>query len=213
MIRFDDGNTLHTHMRMSGTWQVHRAGERWRRPAHQARVVLATDDGWEAVCFDAPVIDFGPTRLEGGWVGHLGPDLCRVDADIEVAVERFGLLDPSTELGVALLDQRVACGVGNVYKSEVAFAVRVDPFTPLAAIDVATRRVLVETAARLLRANVERARRTTVAGGLAVYGRAGRPCRRCGTLVRSRRQGEDARTTYWCPRCQPVAATGAPTDE
>ncbi len=203
MIRFDDGNTLHTHMQMSGEWHVMRSGEKWRKPGHAARVVLVTDDGSEAVCFDAPVVQVGPTRRERDWVGHLGPDLCRADADLDAAVRRFEELDPGTELGVALLDQRVACGVGNVYKSDVCFVVGVDPFTPVSAVDAAMRRALIETAARLLQANLGNARRVTFAGGLAVYGRAGRPCRRCGTLVLSRRQGEQARTTYWCPTCQP----------
>ena len=116
------------------------------------------------------------------------------------------LLDPSTPTKVALLDQRVACGVGNVYASEVPFAERVHPATPVGELDAATRRRLLATANRLLVANLQGGPRTTVPGGLAVYGRRGKPCRRCGTPVQSGRLGEQARSTYWCPRCQPEQA-------
>jgi endonuclease-8 len=116
--------------------------------------------------------------------------------------------DPSSEVGVVLLDQRVACGVGNVYKSEVLHACGTNPFVPVGTIDPAGRRRLVETASRLLRANLGTGPRRTVTGGLAVYGRAGRPCRRCGSRVLGRRQGEQARMTYWCPACQPATGEG-----
>jgi endonuclease-8 len=128
----------------------------------------------------------------------------------------MGRLPPATEVAEALLDQRVACGVGNVYKSEVLFACGVDPATPVAELPPARRRQLLDTASRLLRANLDGWPRTTIAsatsrnrgtGGLAVYGRAGRPCRRCGHQIRSRRQGEGARLTYWCPVCQPAASS------
>jgi endonuclease-8 len=145
----------------------------------------------------------GPAA-EQARLGHLGPDLCRADADLGAAVERMGRLDPDVEIGVALLDQRVACGVGNVYKSEVCFACRVDPFTPVARLDPAARAALIETSARLLRANLGGGRRVTHGRGYAVYGRTGRPCPVCGTRVRSRAQGEQARRTYWCPTCQPA---------
>jgi len=214
LIHFDDGLTLRTHLRMSGSWHLYRTGERWRKPRHLLRALVAVD-GWEAVCFSAPVVQTYRPEHPGGAlgtdldpVGHLGPDLCRRDADLEECVRRMGELpEPDAEIATVLLDQRVAAGVGNVYKSEVLFACGVNPFAPLSTIDVDSRRRLVETAARLLRANLTTARRTTVAGppgSVAVYGRARQPCRRCGTPVRVVRQGEQARSTYWCPRCQPV---------
>jgi endonuclease-8 len=208
LVHFDGGLTLQTHMRMTGSWHLYRPGERWRKGAHLARVVIEVDD-WVAVCFSAPTVrtyrrDVGAVAAP---TAHLGPDLCRADltdADIDECVERMAVLaDPADEIGAVLLDQRVACGVGNVYKSEVLFACGVDPFTSVAEVDVDTRRRLVTTASRQLRANLGTAARTTVAGGLAVYGRNRQPCRRCGTTVLSRRQGEQARTTYWCPTCQP----------
>ena len=207
LVHFDDGRVLHTHMRMSGSWHVYRRGEPWRRGRGAARVVLETADGTVAVCFAAPVVEWlrDPGSRGGAVLAQLGPDLCRADADLDEAARRLARLDPAVEIGTALLDQRVASGVGNVYKSEVCFACRVDPSTPLSLVDTATRHALLDTAARMLRANLDRAHRETTLGGLAVYGRTGRPCRRCGTTIRRRRQGIPARSTYWCPTCQPPA--------
>jgi endonuclease-8 len=208
LIRFDDGTALRTHLRMNGRWDVYQPGERWRRPAFRARVVLETDEHVTAVCFDAPEVEMlRNERDERDRLGHLGPDLCRPDVDVATIVERVQRVDPGTEIGVALLDQRVACGVGNVYKSEVCFACRVNPFTTIATLDEATVTALFTTAARLLAANLGPGRRTTFAGGYAVYRRARRPCPRCGTLVLMRRQGEQARSSYWCPRCQPATTS------
>ncbi len=212
LIGFDTGWVLHTHLRMTGSWHLVRAGEPWGRPAHLARAVLAVE-GWEAVCLRAPVVRLVPPSGPGSRAptAHLGPDLCRAEVDPLDALARIDpLTDPATSVAEVLLDQRVAAGVGNVYKSEVLWAVRVDPFTPIGRIDEATRAALFTTAARLLRANLGPGRRTTVAGGLAVYGRRGRPCRRCGTAISMRRHGELARSTYWCPTCQGAATDAAP---
>jgi endonuclease-8 len=137
-------------------------------------------------------------------VAHLGPDLCTPEPDLDDAVARMAQLhQPTDEIADVLLDQRVAAGIGNVYKSEVLWARRVSPFAPLASLDDDVRRVLVDTAHRLLRANLGSGARETVPAGLGVYGRARQPCRRCGTPIRMRRQGPQVRSTYWCPRCQP----------
>jgi endonuclease VIII len=205
LVHFSDGRALHTHLRMNGSWHLYRLGEPWRRPHSRARVVLEVDDGTIAVCFSAPTVELvDPGRTDQRRaLDTLGPDLCRADADLDEADRRLARLDPDTEIGVALLNQRVAAGIGNVYKSEVCFACRVDPGRRLADLDDATRQSLLRTAATLLRANLDTARRTTVPGGLAVYGRAGAACRRCGTTIRRRRQGDQARSSYWCPTCQP----------
>ncbi len=203
LVRFADGSVLRSHLGMSGSWHLYHPGERWARPRHQLRALVAVD-GWEAVCFSAPVVELTSSQRAGEAVDHLGPDLCRPDADLDEALRRFhALIDPQREIGDALLDQRVASGIGNVYKSEVLFACAVDPFTPVAAVDPVTRRRLLATASALLQANLASSgpRRTT-SGGLSVYGRVGRPCRRCGTLVQVRRQGRHARNTFWCPTCQ-----------
>ena len=124
------------------------------------------------------------------------------DADLEACVPRFALVEPTTTIAEALLDQRICCGVGNVFKSEICWAARLDPFTPVDAVPVSLRRELVQIAAQQLRANLDTARRTTVPGGVAVYGHAGERCRRCGASIRMRRHGVHARSTYWCPGCQ-----------
>jgi endonuclease-8 len=202
LVRFERGIVLQTHLMMTGSWHLYRTGERWRRPAHLMRALVEVD-GWVAVCFAAPVVR---TYVEGAPstpIDHLGPDLCRQDADLDVALERMARIpEPATTIAEVLLDQRVAAGVGNVYKSEVLFACRLDPFTPLEQVDDALRRRLLETAARQLQTNLGDGPRTTVPGGLAVYGRSRRPCRVCDTPIRVRQHGAQRRSTYWCPRCQ-----------
>lgn len=193
VIHFSGDITLRTHMRMAGSWHVYRTGERWRKPAHLARAVLEVE-GWTAVCFSAPVVEF---ETEGGSarnVAHLGPDLTRSGVDLETAVER---MSGTVEVGVALLDQGIASGVGNIFKSESLFATRINPFTPVDDLGRDEKIELLTAASKLLRASVATARVTP-----AVYGRAGQPCLRCGTPIRARRQGEQQRTTYWCPTCQ-----------
>jgi endonuclease-8 len=223
LVRFTDGHVLRTHLGMTGRWDLYRPGERWRRPAHLARAVVSVE-GAVAVCFAAPVAEltrsaapgarpFDDDSKSGGWTGavaavaHLGPDLCRPDADLDAVVARMATIpEPGTVVADVLLDQRVAAGVGNVYKSEALWACRLHPLTPIEDVDDETRRALIETAAAQLRRNLGAGPRTTVAGppgSLAVYGRARRSCRRCGTPIRWGRTGRTARGTYWCPRCQP----------
>ena len=209
LVSFADGIVLRTHMRMSGSWHVYRPGERWQKPVHLVRALVEVDD-WVAVCFSAPVVELERSPA----VGHLGPDLCRPDADLDECVSRMATqADPGTELADVLLDQRIACGVGNVYKSEVCWACRVSPRAPIGAIDEVTRRELLETATRQLRANLGAGPRQTVSGApgaLAVYGRAGQACRRCGHPIRVARTGPYARSTYWCPTCQPPPPVSTP---
>jgi endonuclease VIII len=206
-IGWDDGCVLHTHMRMSGTWHLYRPGEQWRKSSKQMRVVIEVP-GWQAVCFSAPVVE---TYRAGAFtrhpvVGSLGPDLCKVDADVGECVDRMGrYCDAERTAAEALLDQRIACGVGNVYKSEVLWACELHPFTPVGALDNDQRATLIEKASQLLRANLETPTRVTASGspeGLAVYGRFGKPCLRCSTPIEVRKHGEQARVTYWCPSCQ-----------
>jgi endonuclease-8 len=156
------------------------------------------------VCFQAPVVETYHRALgEPAPLASLGPDLATDAPDLDLAVARAAQLDPATEIADVLLDQRVASGIGNVYKSDVCWLHRLDPFTPLAAVPPALLRSLLETSHRLLVANLGRSGRVTYRDGLAVYGRRGQPCLRCGTPVRMLRQGPMARSTYWCPACQP----------
>ena len=204
LVHFDDGLTLRTHLRMTGSWHLYRTGERWRESPGKARVVVEVDNGWLAVCFAAPVVETYRRGLaEPATLAHLGPDLSRDDVDLDAVVERWAARAAADdELGVLLLDQRIASGIGNVYRSEVCFVESLDPATPAGALDNATVRRVYATASRLLRANLTTTRRRTVGNGLGVYGRPGRPCPRCGTPIKVRRQGEQARSVYWCPNCQ-----------
>jgi endonuclease-8 len=207
LVRFGDGITLHTHMRMAGTWHLYRRGSRWRLPGHLARAIVAVPD-WEAVCFRAPVVELyrePPAHLPQA-LAHLGPDLCLADPPVDEVLARMSArADVDDEIGPTLLDQQVAAGIGNVYKSEVLWACRVSPFAKVVDLDDDTRRALITTAAKQLRANVGSVgeRSTVPGGGVAVYGRRGQPCLRCGTPVQRRQQGRDNRVTYWCPSCQP----------
>lgn len=201
LIAFSGGLTIETHMKMTGSWHLYRSGERWRKPERLARLIIDVGD-WVAVCFSAPVVNVGPTGTMGR--PDLGPDLCTSDPDIAEAVRRADLFsDDETEVADLLLDQRVAAGVGNVYKSEVLWAEGVSPFRTGTGSDRELWTRLLRRANKLLLANLGPGERTTVPGGVAVYGRRGKPCRRCGTPIRRATQGIHARSTYWCGRCQP----------
>jgi endonuclease-8 len=219
-IMWDDGLTLHTHMRMSGSWHLYRIGEPWRKPVRQQRVLIEVSD-WLAVCFNAPVVEtyrhFDRSRHPG--FGPLGPDLCKADADLDECINRlYHYHDQTMPIGEALLDQHVVCGVGNVYRCETLWACGTHPFTAVGEIAAEDCARLVTTAAGLLRANLAVGHDGTIgtrrtldradgdggfgAHGLAVYGRNGQRCPRCGDTVEVRRTGEHARLLYWCPGCQ-----------
>jgi endonuclease-8 len=208
LIGFDNGWTLRSHLRMTGSWHRYRPGEAWRRPRHQATAILETPES-VAVAFNTPVVELmSDTDLRrSGPLTTLGPDLLSRDFDGEEALRRLRERN-GEELGNALLDQRAMAGVGNVYKSEVAFLEGLDPWAPVAAFEDEELRSAIRTARRLLGANTRGGARVTTAStargeALWVYGRARRPCRRCGTPIGVARQGDLARLTYWCARCQP----------
>jgi len=210
---------LHTHMRMTGSWHVYKVGERWRKPRHLARIVLEVAPV-VAVCFSAPVCELlsrGQVDRHGA-LAALGPDALSDAVDLPEARRR---LDARADVAIAeaLLDQRVMAGVGNVYKSELLYLHRVDPWALVTQVDEETRGALLDSAVHLLRVNVApgATRRTTTgaspSGGgdrLHVYGKARRPCARCATPIRVARQGDQGRLTYWCPRCQGPGPPPAP---
>ncbi len=208
LIAFSNGLTLRTHLRMSGSWHRYRPGERWRRPARQASAVLETAES-VAVAFNTPVVELltDTDVARSTPLRSLGPDLLSRSFELEEAVRRLRARD-GEELGNALLDQSAVAGIGNVYKSEVAFPEGMDPGARVAAFTDEELDSALRTARRLLQANTRGGARVTTGSGIRgqslwVYGRAARPCRRCGTPIQVRRQGELARLTYWCPRCQP----------
>jgi endonuclease-8 len=212
LIGFDSGLTLRSHLRMSGSWHRYRPGETWRRPARQASAILETAEA-VAVAFNTPVVELltDADLRRSRALTTLGPDLLGAEFDMEEAIRRLRERD-GEQLGNALLDQRAVAGIGNVYKSEVSFLQGLDPWAPVAAFEDGELTATLRTARRLLQANTRGGARVTTGSGLRgqglwVYGRAGRPCRRCGTLIQLRRQGDLARQTFWCPRCQPSRAT------
>ena len=198
-IAVERGLALRTHLHMTGVWHLYEQGERWRRPRHLARAVLETESH-VAVCFAAPTIEVGPAADDR--LAHLGPDLCHADVDLDAVLERVAGSDSSTEIAEVLLDQRLAAGIGNVYKNEVLWACEVSPFRPLADVDEPMRRRLYETAAEQLQANLGRWKRQTHPKGLAVYNRAGQGCYRCLGRIRTIEHGDIGRRTWWCADCQ-----------
>jgi endonuclease VIII len=198
--------TIHSHLKMEGRWDVYEPGARWRRPAHQARVVLDAADV-STVGFALGVLDVFPTATEDDVVGYLGPDLLGADWDADVAIENV-TADPSRPVGLALLDQRNLAGLGNVYRNELCFLRGMLPTRPVGDVHDPAR--LVDLGHRLIVANKDRNARVTTGVDrpgqrLWVYGRAGKPCLRCGTRIRHGELGDSEltlRDTYWCPRCQ-----------
>jgi endonuclease-8 len=209
------GQLIHSHLKMEGSWQVYPAGpgpgSRWKRPAHTARAVLGTGEV-TAVGFSLGLLEVIPAAGLDAAVGHLGPDLLGPDWDAEVALARLAAR-PERPLGLALLDQRNLAGIGNVYANELCFLFRTHPLGPVGAVPDLP--ALVAMAKRLLEANKDRPVRSTTGGpargeaAVWVYGRAGKPCKRCGapvqhgTLPDPRRPADRPRDTYYCPRCQP----------
>ncbi|MDF3048975.1 MAG: glycosylase [Pseudonocardia sp.] len=209
LTRFDDGRSLHSHFRMDGSWHLYRPGMAWRRPAYEARAVLATDDR-VAVGFALHDLELLPTDDEHRVVGHLGPDLLDPDwgeAHAAEALRRFTARSRH-ELGLVLLEQRVMAGLGNLYKAEVCFLLGLSPWT--AVRDVPDHPRAIALSRELLVRNKDRPEQSTT-GELArgrqhwVFERGHQRCFRCGTRIAVGEQGDGvyARVAYWCPRCQP----------
>jgi endonuclease-8 len=198
--------TLHTHLKMEGSWHLYKPGTAWRRPAHEARVVLRTE-GWTAVGFALGVVEVVARDAEDTVVGHLGPDLLGPDWDEEEALRRL-LADPERPVAEAILDQRNLAGIGNLYKSELCFLAGVHPLLPVGRVPDLPR--LVRRARSALEANKHRVEQTLTGDTRRgkqtwVFRRDRQPCRRCGTRVVVAMTGPKGqeRATYWCPTCQP----------
>lgn len=198
-IRFEGDLTLHSHLRMRGRWGVYRRGERWRRSPRRAWLVIRTAEH-EVVEFDGPVLELmtdSRTRFDQRLAG-LGPDILAPEFDEARYLRRLRGDEPTRGIGDAVLDQRNLAGIGNVWKSEGCFLAGVDPWRPLSEISDVEALAIVRSVKPLMELSVERRgeRRRWV------YERTGLPCRRCGTRIRARGQGDGNRTTYWCPKCQ-----------
>ena len=221
LITFSGNLILRTHMRMNGTWHVYPRGERWRMPRRSMRVLLETADV-AAVAFNVPVAEFVTTRelARHRPLASLGPDLLDPQFNRAEAFRRMRARG-AAQVGDVLLDQRVLAGIGNVFKCEILFLARVNPFNTVDALSDSVLDELLNVAREQLRANVLTPSQTlSVAFGrrttrnldprekMWVYGRGGGPCRKCGTVIASRAAGPDARLTFWCPKCQPDVSLG-----
>lgn len=215
LLMFVGGQVIHSHLSMEGHWDIYPApingrSAKWRRPAFTARVVLQTELT-TAVGFSLGTLKVLPEALLADAVGHLGPDLLGPDWDSDQALRRL-LTEPGRAIGLALLDQRNLAGIGNIYRNELCFLSRVHPSMAVAEVPDLPR--MVALAKRLLEVNKDRSQRSTTGGparGEAaswVYGLAGKPCKRCGALIRHDKLADPAfptraaRDIYWCPRCQ-----------
>ena len=220
LIHFSGGGILASHLLMNGRWHIYRHGERWQLPRFHMRIVIENDQ-YQAIGFRVPVAEMHTARslARNPRIPPAQSDLLSRDFDAAAALERLRSR-PHATIADALLDQSVLAGVGNVFKSEICFVNGLHPFRSVATLSRHEAAAAIATAQRLLRANVledsgdliltyrGRQRRTThnsdPSAGLWVYGRNGEPCRRCGQAIRRRIQGDDARVTFWCPRCQPM---------
>jgi len=203
LIRFDNGLEVRTHLRMTGSWHRYRPGEAWRRPRSRARLVLEVP-GAVAVCFDAPTVELFEQRSEAlhPSLSQLGPDLLKDPFDAEEAIRRLRLPERAgVPIAVVLLDQRALAGIGNEVKNETLWVARRSPWTPVAQVPDDELRRMIDIAREQLRIGATTGRRPR-----HIYDTAGRPCPRCGTLIRVVEQAGDLpRLTYWCPTCQPDA--------
>jgi endonuclease VIII len=216
-MRFSGDLILLTHMLMSGSWHIYRPGEKWQRRRVDMRIVIGTES-IEAVAFNVPVAEFHTTESLARRPGfnRLGEDVLGAGFSEDGAVTQLKSR-PDLELGEALLNQSLLAGIGNVFKSELAFACCVNPYRKIASLNEDELLSLARTARTFLQANVRENskdgivtytgfRRTTGRANptdrLWVYGRAGQPCRKCGTPIRMQKQGPGARVTFWCPNCQ-----------
>jgi endonuclease-8 len=199
-LRFEGGLTLHSHLRMSGLWGVYGRGQRWPRAPRRAWLILRCGEQ-EVVEFDGPVLELmsdARARSDARFT-TLGPDVLGDGFDVARFLTGLRSTEPQRPVGDALLDQRILAGIGNVWKSELCFAAGVDPWRELGALSDGEAIGLIELARELMP--------RAVGGGHGarprnVYGRAGLPCPRCGAILRARGQGENNRTTFWCPCCQ-----------
>jgi endonuclease-8 len=207
LTRVDGGITIHTHLRMDGSWRI-RPASGYAPRDHRIRLVLANRER-QALGYQLGIVEVVRTEHEASVVGHLGPDLLGPDWDPAEAVRRLSA-DPARPVGEALLDQRNLAGIGTLYRAEALFLRGVSPWRPVADLDAGALTELVTVAQRLLDANKERIGQVTTGNRARgretwVYNRAGQPCRRCGGPVSKASQGAapEERNVFWCPRCQP----------
>ena len=199
-IRFEGELTIHSHLRMTGNWGVYAPGRRWGRSGRRAWLVLERG-GHQVVQFDGPVLELlteSRTRFDSRLAG-LGPDVLAPQFDFDRFLARLRSDDYTRGVGDALLDQRNVAGIGNLWKSEGCWEAAIDPWRALSGLTDAEAVSIIEAVAPRMR---ESARTGHQDAGLRVFRLHGRPCPRCGVKILARGQGDDNRTTFWCPGCQ-----------
>ena len=199
-LRFEGDLTLHSHLRMTGAWAVYRDGQRWRRAVRRAWLVLRAEAA-QVVEFDGPQLELMTetrTRFDRR-LALLGPDILAPELDESRFLRRLREDDQTRAIGDALLDQRTIAGIGNLWKAEACFAAGIDPWRPTGAVGDDEALAIVRAGRELMSRS---ARDGFQARPSAVYDRTGRHCERCGERIRAAGQGDDNRTTYWCPGCQ-----------
>lgn len=199
-IVFDNDLLMHSHLRMTGVWDVRPVGGRWRRAPSRAWLVLRAG-GQEVVQYDGPVLELmtsGRRRFDQR-LAALGPDILAGEFDAVSFVKRLRSTDQQRPIGDALLDQRIIAGVGNIWKAESCWQAEIDPWRSVSSVSDAQVVGLVEgIRPRMLLSGTQ----GHGAVRAQIYRHAGEPCPRCGTAIASRGQGDANRTTYWCPGCQ-----------
>jgi endonuclease-8 len=218
LIHFSGDLILLTHMLMSGSWHIYRPAEKWRLHRQHMRILIRTKN-IDAVAFNVPIAEFhtADTLRRRRNFNQLGPSILAPQYNDAEILRRLRA-HPDLEIAEALLSQSILAGIGNVFKSELCFACKINPFRRIETLSITELTCLVATARRFLLANVTDnsgdqivthtgLRRTTGRAdreeNLFVYQRKSEPCRRCATLIESRKQAPSARTTFWCPTCQP----------
>jgi endonuclease-8 len=206
LVHTDNGWSVHSHLRMDGVWHLYRKGERWRKSRTRAWLVLGSGD-WDAVNFDGPILELHRTEdlMRDPVLTELGPDILVEPVDDADYLRRMRRND-HREIGDAVLQQRIVAGIGNIYKAESLYLAGIDPWRRVRDVSDDDLVRIREIATRIMHDGVLDARAITYTGpgrpGQWVYGRAGQACRKCRTRIESRKQGEDQRVTFWCPRCQ-----------
>ena len=188
LLRFEDGLVLRSHLRMKGRWQIlPRNGARQGTPW-----LVLLGEKTEAVLWNGPVL-----QLDESHVRSLGPDILADPPDLDAISSKMRAADQKKAIGEALLDQRLVAGIGNLWRAEALWRAQISPWRLLGELSEVELRGLLDEAATLMRRSLDSGLRDR-----AVYRHAGRPCKRCGTPIESRGQGEANRIAYWCPECQ-----------
>ncbi len=199
-VRFEGGLTIHSHLRMTGSWGTYKDGQRWRRAARRAWLVLKTDRG-EVVQFDGPILELltdSRTRFDRQ-LAQLGPDILAPELDEPRILRRLRDDDPTRPIGEALLDQRTIAGIGNLWKCEGCFAAGVDPWRPAGEVSDAEIKAILHSTRPKMQQSAHDGMQDL---HRVIYAKSGQPCPRCGAPIRSKGQGDDNRITYWCAGCQ-----------